>query len=135
MTDNMENTFVWLKEQGFMATPEQTAELLVANRGREDGEAAGSWVIDGNTSDATCRAILAAMENCDWDGPELRLGEWAGDPSFREILADLDIEIDDDDGNVEAEDDLFHIYSLAWYEGMQLEVERACLARIGGNDE
>jgi hypothetical protein len=126
MSPNMIETFDWLREHGFMASREETEELLVRNRGREDGIAVGTWVIDGNTSDETCRSILAQMEACEWDGPELRLGQWADDPSFADILADLSIEAED-----ESEADLFCTYSDAWYEGVYSEVERACLARIG----
>lgn len=108
-----------------MATEEQTCDLLVAKRGREDGAAVGSWVIDGNTSDETCRTILQQMEDCSWDGPELQLGQWADDLSFAEILAEIDVMCDDD-----SEDDLFYVYSDAWYEGLQTEVERACRARV-----
>lgn len=124
-SENIKATYEWLRERGFMATEEQTCDLLVANRGREDGAAAGSWVIDGNTSDDTCRAILEEMENCAWDGPELQLGQWADDPSFAEILADIGVTCDDD-----SEDDLWIVYSDAWYEGLHNEVERACLARV-----
>ncbi len=125
-SENMVATFQWLKEQGFMATEEQTCDLLVANRGREDGRARGTWVIDGNTSDNECASILRMMADCCWDSPELRLGEWADDPSFAEILEAIGVEFDDD-----SEDDLFCTYSNAWYEGLHAEVERACIARVG----
>lgn len=111
-----------------MVTQEQTDELKVRERGLSDGAAVGTWVIDGNTSDETCAEILRLMADCAWDGPELRLGEWADDPSFEEILSDIDIEIDEE--CPEATDDLFCTYSDAWYEGLQHEVERACLARV-----
>ncbi len=70
------------------------------------------------------------MAECGWDGPELCLGQWADDPTFAEILADIGIEADDD-----SENDLFCTYSDAWYEGMQNEVERACLARVTPDEE
>lgn len=129
MTPNMEATFTWLREHGFVAPREETEELLVRNRGYADGTDAGTWVIDGNTSDETCRKMLARLDDGDPDDslPELCLGQWADDPSFREILEDLNIEATD-----ESEDDLFGTYSDAWYEGLYHEVERACRARIGG---
>lgn len=129
-TKNMPECFAWLKEQGFMASPHETAELLVSNRGREDGKAAGSWVIDGNTPDETCARILRMMDDCDpaLDLPVLQLGQWADDPSFADILAEIGIELDSECPD-EHEDDLFNAYSDAWYEGMHDEVQRACLAR------
>ena len=115
-----------------MATTEETNELLVRNQGLADGVAAGSWVVDGNTSDNECASILRMMDECAWDGPELRLGEWADDPTFGDILdaAGVPGTVDDD-----YEDDLFCVYSDAWYEGMQNEVERTCRARLATPQE
>lgn len=128
-SENMIATFAWLKEQGFMATAEETNDLLVRKQGLADGAAAGSWVIDGNTSDETCARILRMMSDGDpaLDLPELRLGEWADDPSFSDILDAAGVP-----GTVDGdyEDDLFCTYSDAWYEGLHSEVERACLARV-----
>jgi hypothetical protein len=126
-SENINSTYAWLKEQGFMATREQTEDLKVRERGLSDGRAAGSWVIDGNTSDETCAEILRLMADCAWEGPELRLGEWADDPSFGDILDAAGV-AGTTDG--EYEDDLFFTYQDAWYEGVQREVERACLARV-----
>lgn len=125
----MAETFEWLKANGFMATREETDALLVHNRGREDGIAAGSWVIDGNTSDETCAAILRMIDDGDpaLELPELRLGEWADDPNFGDILDAAGVQ-GTTDGDYE--DDLFYVYSDAWYEGMHYEVERACRARV-----
>lgn len=129
VTENMAATFVWLKEHGFVATVEETNDLKVRTQGLADGTAAGTWVIDGNTSDETCREILRLMDDGDpaLDLPELRLGEWADDPSFGEILdvAGVPGTVDGD-----YEDDLFCTYSDAWYEGLHAEVERACRARV-----
>lgn len=112
-----------------MATREETDELLVRNHGLADGKDAGSWVIDGNTSDETCARILQQMEDGDpaLQLPELQLGQWADDPSFSEILDAAGVPGTADG---EYEDDLFLTYSDAWYEGMQSEVERACRARV-----
>lgn len=112
-----------------MATREETNELLVRTQGLNDGRDAGSWVIDGNTSDETCARILSMMDDGDpaLDLPELQLGQWADDPSFGDILdaAGVPGTVDDD-----YEDELFCVYSDAWYEGLHLEVERACRARV-----
>lgn len=128
ISENMKAAYARLKEQGFMATKEQTDELKVHNRGIADGTNAGSWVIDGNTSDETCREILQQMADCEWDGPQLQLGEWAGEPSFEEILDAIGITITED--LPEVVDELFNVYHDAWYGGLHSEVERACLARV-----
>jgi hypothetical protein len=130
-TENMKATMEWLRANGFVASRKETDELLVRNHGLADGAAAGSWVVDGNTSDATCCEILRMIEDGDpaIDLPTLQLGQWAGDPTFGEILDAAGV-----GGTVdgEYEDDLFYVYSDAWYEGMQNEVERACRARLDG---
>jgi len=92
-------------------------ETLVRERGREDGDAVGSYVIDGSTSKELAREIFQGIEDGDpaiLDMlPELQLGQWADDPSFEEILEDLGIEYSEDEV-----DDLFNAYSDAWSEGM-----------------
>lgn len=104
-------------------------ETLVRNQGLSDGKAAGSWVIDGNTSDETCARILRMLEDGDpaLDLPELRLGEWADDPTFSDILDAAGVAGTCDD---EYEDELFCVYRDAWSEGLIGEVERACRARL-----
>lgn len=107
----------------------KTDDDKVRDAGLADGRNAGSWVIDGNTSDETCARILRMMDDGDpaLDLPELQLGQWADDPSFSDILdaAGVAVTVDGD-----VEDDLFCVYSDAWYEGLHNEVERACRARI-----
>lgn len=57
------------------------------------GENAGSWVIDGNTTESTARAILAGIEDGD---PEILDhlpspqwgGEWAGDPTYEQLAVE-----------------------------------------------
>ena len=109
----------------------KTNEMKMREQGVKDGRSAGSCVIDGNTSDETCRKILAGLEDCYPEVldmlPELRLGEWADDPTVSDLLDAAGIEGTYSD---EYEDDLFFEYSDAWVEGMQSEVERACRARL-----
>lgn len=56
---------------------------------RERGTAAGSWIVDGNTTAETARAILAGYDNGDpavMDmAPAPLSGEWAGE-SIPEIF-------------------------------------------------
>jgi hypothetical protein len=42
--------------------PEQSERDQLEARGHADRKAAGTWVIDGNTSDDTCRVVLAGMD-------------------------------------------------------------------------
>lgn len=67
--------------------------------GREAGAAAGSWVIDGNTSADTARAILAGYEEGDPEimdmQPSPLSGEWAGE-SISELNAQYGLRLDVD---------------------------------------
>jgi len=88
----------------------------IYERGYEHGRAAGSWVIDGNATDDACRALLDLDEEGDpalYDAlPTLTLGEYAGDPTFEEILSSLDIEPDED-----ADCERWDAYSTGWHDG------------------
>jgi hypothetical protein len=121
-----------------MQTKKQTRDnaAVIRSVGMSDGKAIGSWVIDGNTRDETCRKILKQIEDGDpaLQLPELQLGQWAGDPAFADILHDADIELDEDCPD-EHEDELFSVYSDGWYEGMQNEVERACRSRLESDND
>jgi hypothetical protein len=71
------------------ATPD---EDRIETRGRANGKAAGSWVIDGRTTTETAAAILGGIEEGDpavIDGlpvlPRVN-GEWADDPTWSTIL-------------------------------------------------
>lgn len=124
-TENIKATYAWLRKEGFMSnlislTPEETK---IEARGKADGAAAGSWVIDGNTTRERAREIWQGIEDGDpaiLDSlPALCLGEWADDPSWEDILDDEDIEADDDTA-----DDLWRTYEDAWHEGMIDRVTR-----------
>jgi hypothetical protein len=45
--------------------------------GYRAGRAAGSWVIDGNTTRETAQAVLDAAEQCELEIPAPFSGEWA----------------------------------------------------------
>ena len=113
---------------------QSTSNEIIRRRGQTDGRAAGSWVIDGNTPDETCARILRGIEEGDPEIldalPELRLGEWADDPTFEQILAEEGLDALDED----AADDLWLAYSDAWYAGMVEQAESDCRARIGRAD-
>lgn len=84
--------------------------------GLEHGRNSGTWVIDGSTTFETAFAILRGFE----DGDPMALdmapaplsGEWAGDPTPASILAELDVDDDDDSA-----DDLLTEYELAFDHG------------------
>ena len=99
-----------MQDQSKRERPDAAPVETIRRRGRIDGRAAGSWVIDGNTPDETCARILGGIEEGDPEIldalPELRLGEWA--------------------------DDLWFAYSDAWYAGMVEQAEADCRARREG---
>ncbi len=80
-----------------MSTHDRTesASLTAALReaeslGRHEGAAAGSWAIDGNTSDQEARAVLAAFEDGTYfdNTPGPLSGEWADTRSPRDLYED-----------------------------------------------
>lgn len=97
------------------ATPE---EDKIEARGLSDGKAAGSWVIDGNTSEEAAASILRGIEEGDpavLDALPLfpRVsGEWADDETWHDILEQEGCEGSDDDRQ-----DLFDLYCLAFATG------------------
>lgn len=97
-------------------------------RGAEDGRAAGSWVIDGNTSDQTTRAILQGIEDGDpavLDAfPSAPLsGEFADGLLPRDVLGWYGMTEDDD-----AADAILTAYEDGFSSGVVEEVERSARA-------
>ena len=101
--------------------------------GADHGAAAGSWIIDGNTSEETARWWLQGIE----DGDPLVMdqlpsaplsGEWAGDPTPSSVLAEL--ELDDNDY---AADDALSAYEDAFYTAVHDQVVWAARAVLGLN--
>ena len=97
--------------------------------GIEHGHNAGIWVIDGNTSDETKRRIIDGIEDCDPEvmnmQPSPLSGEWGGDPSPRDILAELGTDEDDD-----AADDLLTEYESGFSQGYWAEVIHSAQATL-----
>lgn len=110
-----------------------TAEETIYRRGYSDGRAAGSWVINGNTSDKTCAEIFRKVEEGEAADflPTLSLGEWANDPNFPDILAQEKIVLCGCQAGEAEEDDLWYVYSDAWYEGVYFQVGADCRKRLG----
>jgi hypothetical protein len=108
---------------------------IIRRRGYQDGRHAGSWMIDGNTSEQTLRTYKKLMDDGD---PELmdtlpapRLGgEFADDPTWEQILKDEGIRYDsevDSDGRQELED----IYRTAFDEGVQDQMSKTIKVVLG----
>lgn len=100
-------------------------------RGREDGVAAGSWILDGNSTEDAARTLLRGMENCDpavmdsLPGSPLS-GEFADGLLPRDLLADYGLTEDDT-----AADDLLTAYEDGYAEGVMDEAERSARALLG----
>ncbi|MBK9976222.1 MAG: hypothetical protein IPP14_15760 [Planctomycetes bacterium] len=114
-------------EQNMTDLEFQTACDAMRTAGESDGKNAGSWVIDGNTSDETRARIAQGMVDSDPEVldalPSLQLGEWAGDPTLEELVADY-TDVDPESCTPEELEELFQAYSDGWYQGMNDEVER-----------
>jgi len=100
--------------------------------GSEHGIAAASWYFDGNTSDATYRAVLAGIGEGD---PAILdsfpcsplSGEWAGDPTPASVLADCGVAEDDDSA-----DDVLSAFEDAFYQASSDEIERVARFQCSG---
>ena len=107
-------------------------KLAEAERlGRARGQAAGSWVIDGNTSAASALAILTGYEDGDPEimdlQPDALSGEWADAPTPQSLAAELGLEDDIPEGI----DDLSSSYEGGFSEGFWDEVVRSARAKVG----
>ena len=96
--------------------------------GYAHGVAAGSWVIDGNTTAETARYILAGFRDGDPEVLDLLpseplSGEWADGPTPATVLADLGVDEDD-----ALADDLLYEYEAGFASGMEDEVTRSAEA-------
>jgi hypothetical protein len=106
----------------------QKAEVQAEVDGYEAGRAAGTWVIDGNTSTLTAKWLLEGIEAGDPEvydqlpGSPLS-GEWADAPLPRDILEGFGMSEDDD-----AADDVLGAFESGFSRGVEDEVVRA--ARI-----
>lgn len=94
--------------------------------GWETGQAAGSWVFDGNSTADEARAMLNGIEEGDPQimdlCPNPLSGEWAGE-SIPEMSAQFDIDLADDDTAAE--------FEAAFQGGYWNTVERAARALAG----
>jgi len=102
---------------------EQVAELA----GAEAGKNAGSWVIDGTTTEETARRILRGLDDGDPEildmQPAPLSGEYAGE-SIPELSEQYGIPLDDDE--------VATVFETAFSEAYWAEVERAARYQVEG---
>lgn len=100
--------------------------------GRAHGVSAGSWIIDGNSTEETARAILTGYEDGDPAIMDLEpaplSGEWADSPT-PSTLADA-LELPEEYRGSEL-DQLCTDYELGFSEGFWAEVTRSAAYLIG----
>jgi hypothetical protein len=98
--------------------------------GYSSGVAAGSWVVDGNTSVETAREILRQLDEGDpaiYDAmPSPLSGEWADGPTPRDIFERCEIENGEDD-----ESELLDYWQAGYSLGWETEVVRSCRSMLG----
>jgi len=99
---------------------------IIRQRGLRDGRNAGTWVFDGNSHWAYVAKVQQGIKDGDPEIvdqlPEPRVGgEFAGEPTWENILTDEGIPVDstmDPTGR----DDLYRVYYEAFRDGVEHEV-------------
>lgn len=110
-----------------------------AELGRWHGQAAGAYVVDGNTPTATLARLLDGIDTGD---PEIidalpaspLSGEWADGYTVRDLIRDAGLDEDDEDIETVL-DELATVYEDAWSAAMVGEVERAARAFLPDDDD
>lgn len=102
-----------------------------ASLGREHGTAAGSWVVDGNTSTETLRAVIEASDEgtlfeCIVREPVAPLSGEFADTWTPRTLAEA-LEIDEDDDGL---DDYCSAFEDAYYQAFEDEAVRSARAML-----
>ncbi len=108
-------------------TDTTAVEREAAELGRNYGTSAGSWVVDGNTSTETLRALLRMLDEGDpaFEVPAPLSGEWADGYTLGRLSDELGV----DEGSDEF-DDLCSTFEQAYYQAYTDEVERSALASL-----
>lgn len=104
-------------------------------RGLEAGKAAGSWVIDGNTTEETARRILQGYEDGDPKildmQPSPLSGEWADGESADQLVSEL---VDLNEASIswgelaELQDEVCRAFEDGYADGYWAEVQRSARA-------
>jgi hypothetical protein len=107
-----------------------TLRSMAIRDGRRAGEAAASWVFDGNTDRETYERVLKAFDEgdpvvYDWfRSPDLS-GEWADSPTPQTMADEWGMEPDD-----ERLDDLCTLWEERATETFWDEIERECKRQL-----
>ena len=98
--------------------------------GYEAGVAAGSWVLDGNSSEADAQALLRMIEDGDpmFEVPSPLSGEWADGWTPALVFEQADVERPDDP---DAEGELLDCFEAGFCEGYEDEVVRSARSLLG----
>jgi hypothetical protein len=120
----------YLWHRGSRREVRYTADGLTAEAerlGREAGESAGSWVVDGNTSRKTVAEVVRMIEEGDpaLEAPAPLSGEWSGGIVAADVLASVGPGLDDEDP---AADDVLDAFERGYSDGWYAEVERSARA-------
>lgn len=119
---------LWEEWRQIEAEPLAAIIADASKEGYERGEAAGSWVIDGNTTDEATRRILRGIADGDpavMDSLPLS-GEWADGLLPGDVLAWYDL-----GGNDDGADDVLTAFEEGFSRGVADEVARAACASLG----
>jgi hypothetical protein len=120
-----------MDEQAAFEEEDREIRRAAYSLGYDQGRAAGSWVTDGNTSDATYRALLQGLEDGD---PEIITGlptsplsgEWADSYSLADLSDDLNVDQESDDF-----DDLCWEFEAGFDAGVQDEITTTARYHLG----
>src|SRR5262245_25295270 len=105
-----------------------TAKEAMAAAGRSAGEAAGSWVADGNTSERALRRIIELWDDGDPEAPSAPEpfcgGTDGGAVVSPEEVIDRETELTSEELSPEEISELADAYEDAYCQGWQDEAER-----------
>ena len=124
--------YLWHRGQRREVRYTADADALTAEAetlGRQAGESAGSWIVDGNTSEETARAILRMIEEGDpeLEAPAPMSGEFSGGLLAADVLASVGPGLTEDDP---AADDVLTAFETGYSDGWYAEVERSARATL-----
>jgi hypothetical protein len=117
----------------------KTAEQRAYDMGKNHGLNVGSWVIDGNTSEDTCKRILQGWDDGDPEimdiEPSPLSGEWADDPTPDDIIELCAVDAVDWTSDriqeiTELHDEILSSYEAGFSDGYWDQVRTSCSAMI-----
>jgi hypothetical protein len=118
---------------------DKTATDRAYDMGRNHGLNVGSWVVDGNTSEDTCRRISQGWDDGDPEimdmCPSPLSGEWAGEPTPDDIVemfckGAVDWSQDGIQEIVELHAEILSSYEEGFSDGYWSQVLTSCLAMM-----